>query len=134
MDPTGERAFGIGHKIKPGDPEYDAVAYPCGTAVLQQRVQEVFDRDWETHVEEECFKLYPDFDCLPDFVQLVVGDMMFHMGYTRWAYTYDVCRIGESPRSDVKMDLDNLSNSCQKQCIWEQKKFKMLQTSCVCTP
>ena len=87
MDPTGERAFGIGHKIKPGDPEYDAVAYPCGTAVLQQRVQEVFDRDWETHVEEECFKLYPDFDCLPDFVQLVVGDMMFHMGYTRRAYT-----------------------------------------------
>ena len=86
MDPIGERAFGIDHKIKPGDAEHDAVAYPCGTAVPQQQVLDVFDRDWQ-HVEDECFKLYADFDCLPDFVQMVVGDLMFHMGYTRGAYT-----------------------------------------------
>ena len=87
MDSVGERTYGIGHKIKPGDVEHDSVAYPCGTAVLPARVLEVFDRDLEIHVEEECYRLYPDFDCLPEFVQLVIGDMMFNMGYTRWECT-----------------------------------------------
>ena len=87
VDSMGQRAFGIRHKIGPQDIENDTVAYPCGTTVLQQRVLEAFDKDWEIHVEKDCFKLFPDFDCLPDFVQLVVGDMMFYIGYTRWAYT-----------------------------------------------
>ena len=94
VDSMGQRAFGIGHKIHPQNTEHDTVAYPCGTAVLQQRVLEAFEKDWETHVEKDCFKLFPDFDCLPDFVQLVVGDMMFHNGSGRWVYTLDIYARG----------------------------------------
>ena len=74
------RTLGIGHLLKHGDTEYDKDAFPCGTAVSPERVQEVFEKDTQIHVDEECFKLYPDFDSQPDFVQMVIGDMMF-MGY-----------------------------------------------------
>ena len=69
--------FGIGHKIISTDPEDNK---PCGTTVTTTRVIEAFDEDTQKHVKEDCYKLYDDFDCQPDFVQHVVGDMMFNIG------------------------------------------------------
>ena len=71
--------FGIGHLIKTGDREHGQA---CRTPVDASRVLSVFNADATKHVGE-CYKLYPDFESLPDFVQLVVGDMMFNMGYGR---------------------------------------------------
>ena len=106
MDSVGERNFSIGHQIKLGDKEHDAVVYP----VMPARVLEVFDRDAEIHVDGECYRLYPAFDCLPDFVQMVVGDMMFNMGYTRWA-----CK----PR--VYDPVEELGENCQgPNCAYEE--------------
>ena len=31
--------------------------------------------------EDDYYRLYPDFDFQPDFVQSIVGDMMFNLGY-----------------------------------------------------
>ena len=84
-DSLGHLTFGIGHLIKPSDPEYGK---PCGTNVSSvgpfksnpQRILSAFDADM-AGVEADVYKLYPDFDCQPDFVQTVVGDMMFNMGY-----------------------------------------------------
>ena len=78
-DSVGKLTFGIGHLIKTSDPEHGQA---CGTIVTPERVLSVFDADATSHVEE-AQRLYPNFDCLPDFVQLIVGDMMFNLGYTR---------------------------------------------------
>ena len=78
-DSEGYLTFGIGHKIVTSDPEYGQA---CGTPVDPARVLSVFNADANSHVAE-VYRLYPEFDCEPDFVQLVVGDMMFNMGYTR---------------------------------------------------
>ena len=53
----------------------------CGTPVTAARVISIFNADATSHVDDDCYRLYPDFDTLPDFVQLIVGDMMFNMGY-----------------------------------------------------
>ena len=74
----GKLTFGIGHLIKTSDPEH---GQDCGTEVTPERVLSVFNADATSHVEE-AQRLYPNFDCLPDFVQLIVGDMMFNLGYT----------------------------------------------------
>ena len=70
--------FGIGHLIKSSDPEH---GQPCGTPVSTARVISAFNADATSHVDGECFRLYPNFDTLPDFVQLIVADMIYNMGY-----------------------------------------------------
>ena len=77
LDKLKKLTFGIGHLIKETDPE-NGVA--CGTIVTTERVLSVFEADATSHVAE-CYRLYPEFDCQPDFVQLIIGDMMFNLGY-----------------------------------------------------
>merc|ERR1712165_365243 len=76
-DSKGYLTFGIGHLITSSDPEYGE---PCGTAVSESRVISAFDDD-VAGFEDDYYNLYPDFDYQPDFVQSVVGDMMFNLGY-----------------------------------------------------
>ena len=75
-DSEGYLTFGIGHLITSSDPEYGE---PCGTAVSESRVLSAFDSD-VAGFEDSYYDLYPDFDDQPDFVQSVVGDMMFNLG------------------------------------------------------
>ena len=75
----GKLTFGIGHLIKSRDPEH---GQPCGTNVTAARALSVFDADATKHVAE-VYRLFPDFDSKPDYVQLILGDMMFNMGYAR---------------------------------------------------
>lgn len=79
LDHLGLETFGIGHLVTKDDPEY---GQPVGTPVSEERVQSVFRRDIAV-TSEDCHRLYPDFDKLPEEAQLVIANMMFNLGYPR---------------------------------------------------
>ena len=80
LDHLGHPTFGIGHLVASEDDEH---GQPPGTKVSSQRVQEVFEAD-VLSVINDCDKLYrDDFDELPEEVRLIIANMMFNMGYTR---------------------------------------------------
>ncbi len=78
LDHLGYPTFGIGHLVREEDPEY---GQDVGTAVSESRVAEVFEKDISS-VEGDCYKLYGDFDNLPEEVQLIIANMMFNLGYS----------------------------------------------------
>ena len=78
-DHIGYPTFGIGHLIVEGDPE---MGQPVGTPVSEDRVILAFNEDIQT-VLDDCYRLFRDFDDLPEEAQRVVANMMFNMGYTR---------------------------------------------------
>lgn len=71
--------FGLGHLVRPSDPEY---GQPVGTPVSEERVNECFTQDVQATLDD-CEILYPDFAELPDEAQLVIANMMFNMGRPR---------------------------------------------------
>jgi len=81
LDHLGLPTFGIGHLIKEDDPEY---GQPVGTPVSEERVNECFDQDVAT-VIDDCRQLYEvvNFDSLPEEAQLIIANMMFNMGRPR---------------------------------------------------
>ena len=78
-DHLGYPTCGIGHLILESDPEHGE---PVGTAVSEERVKELFDKDCQVMIDE-CKILYPDFDNLPEEVQQIIANMMFNMGRPR---------------------------------------------------
>lgn len=78
-DHLGYKTFGIGHLIRPSDPEHGK---PIGTPVSKERVKEVFEKDIAT-VIKDCEKLYPDFYDKPEEVQQIIANMMFNLGLTK---------------------------------------------------
>ena len=81
LDHLGLPTFGIGHLIKEDDPEY---GQPVGTPVSEERVNECFDQDVAT-VIDDCRQLYEvvNLDSLPEEAQLIIANMMFNMGRPR---------------------------------------------------
>lgn len=79
LDHLGYPTFGIGHLITENDEEHGC---EVGTPVSPERVQEVFEQDVET-TYNECIRLYPDYDNLPEEVQLIIANMMFNLGRPR---------------------------------------------------
>ena len=79
LDHLGYPTFGIGHLIRPSDPED---GQPIGTPVSEDRVKQAFEADIET-VLEDCTRLYDNFYLLPEEVQLIIANMMFNLGYPR---------------------------------------------------
>ena len=79
LDHLGLPTCGIGHLITADDPES---AMSVGTEISEERVQQLFRRDVSIAVDE-CKRLYPDFDQLPEEVQRIICNMMFNMGYPR---------------------------------------------------
>jgi len=78
-DSLGYLTFGVGHLVREDDPEF---GQPEGTPVSQERVDEVYDYDFDKHVEETKH-LVENFDDLPEDIQHVLVNMMFNMGYNR---------------------------------------------------
>ena len=76
---AGKPTFGVGHMITPSDPEY---GQPEGTPVSEERVASVFMDD-VANTLEDCRRLYPNFDNIPQEAQLILGNMMFNLGYPR---------------------------------------------------
>ena len=79
LDHLGLPTFGIGHLVTKDDPEN---GQEVGTAVTEERVIEVFEKDVQVTIDE-CKKLYDDWINLPDEVQLIIANMMFNMGGPR---------------------------------------------------
>ena len=85
-DSLGYLTFGVGHLVKEDDPEF---GQPEGTPVSQERVDEVYEIDFDKHVEE-CIHVFEskggeDFDSLPEDIQHVLINMTFNLGGTRFA-------------------------------------------------
>lgn len=76
LDHLGKKTFGIGHLTISGDPENDM---EVGTPVSEKRVQEVFDKDVQS-VIDDCKRLHNDFNSLPEECKQIIGNMMFNMG------------------------------------------------------
>ena len=85
-DSLGYLTFGVGHLVKEDDPEY---GQPAGTPVSQERVDEVYEIDFDKHVEETVHlfesKGGEDFYALPEDIQHVLINMTFNLGGTRFA-------------------------------------------------
>lgn len=79
LDHLGLPTFGIGHLVLDSDVEH---GQEVGTSITESRVNECFASDVEI-VLQECTHLYPDFDVLPEEVQLIIANMMFNMGRPR---------------------------------------------------
>ena len=84
-DSLGYLTFGVGHLIKESDPEF---GQPAGTPVSQERVDEVYEIDFDKHVEETIHvfesKGGEDFYSLPEDIQHVLINMTFNLGGTRF--------------------------------------------------
>ena len=78
-DHLGYPTFGIGHLVIEGDSEY---GLPVGTAVSESRVDECFEKD-VVSVIEDCKILHEGWDDYPEEVKQIIANMMFNMGYTR---------------------------------------------------
>ena len=79
---------GIGHLIKESDPEYKL---PVGTAVDDERVNELFDQDIKVTLSE-CEQLYGNFNDLPEEVQKILANMMFNLGRPRLSKFRKLCK------------------------------------------
>jgi len=84
-DSLGYLTFGVGHLIKEGDAEH---GQPVGTPVSQERVDEVYDKDFDKHLDETIHlfesKGGEDFYELPENIQHVLVNMTFNLGGTRF--------------------------------------------------
>ena len=78
-DHLGYATFGIGHLVTASDPEQGQAV---GTPVSESRVQECFERDVES-VIDDCKILHEDWDDYPQEVKQIIANMMFNMGRTR---------------------------------------------------
>ena len=79
LDHLGYKTVGIGHLCRKGDPERNM---EVGTPVSEERVKELFDRDIAQTIED-CYKLIPDWDMLPEEIQLICANMCFNLGINR---------------------------------------------------
>jgi GH24 family phage-related lysozyme (muramidase) len=81
LDHLDLKTCGVGHLCRKGEPEYDM---EVGTPVSEERVAELFEKDigWTMN---DCLRLLPDFDMLPEQVRLIFANMMFNMGRNRLA-------------------------------------------------
>ena len=78
-DHLGYPTFGIGHLVLESDLE---CGWEVGKAVSEERVNECFEKDVQT-VIEDCKKLHDAFDGYPQEVKQIIANMMFNMGLTR---------------------------------------------------
>lgn len=84
-DSLGYLTFGVGHLVREDDPEF---GQPEGTPVTQERVDEVYEIDFDKHLEETIHlfesKGGEDFHALPENIQHVLVNMTFNLGGTRF--------------------------------------------------
>lgn len=81
-DHLGYPTFGVGHLVKESDPEWGA---EIGTAISEQRVWEVFERDLENAIAD-AYSVFGKrtFNFFPGEVQEIVVNMIFNMGRKRF--------------------------------------------------
>ena len=76
----GHLTGGIGHLITEWDEE--VYAGPIGTSIPEEQVQEWFEKDVQTAIND-CKDIFNDFDSLPEDIQHVLINMAFQLGDPR---------------------------------------------------
>ena len=76
----GHLTGGIGHLITEWDEEI--YAGPIGTSIPEEQVQEWFEKDVQTAIND-CQDIFNDFDSLPEDIQHVLINMSFQLGKPR---------------------------------------------------
>ena len=96
-DSLGYLTFGVGHLIKDSDDEH---GQPVGTPVSQERVDDVYDYDFDKHLDETIHlfesKGGEDFYALPENIQHVLVNMTFNLGGTRFSKFNNMWKGGVS--------------------------------------
>ena len=75
-DTTGHLTYGYGHKVLPGEPEYDQ---PVGTPVPKEKIEATFQKDMEDALDD-ARSVFSGFDELPRTAQVAIASMAFQMG------------------------------------------------------
>ena len=75
------KTFGIGHAVKPSDPEWDE---PIGTPVSSTRVREAFESDIQITIDD-CKTIFENFNEMPETAQHVFAGMIFQLGRPRFS-------------------------------------------------
>ena len=75
------RTTGIGHALKPHDPEFDL---PLGSEISDDRIDELFKQDIEITLED-CKDIFSSWDQQPDEVKLILANMCFQLGKPRFS-------------------------------------------------
>lgn len=75
----GVPTFGIGHMVKPSDPESKM---EIGDKVSKERCQSAFTEDIEVTISD-CKKIFKDWENLPEIARLVTANMCFQLGRPR---------------------------------------------------
>ena len=81
LDHLNYKTCGIGHLVKEGEPEW---RLNVGDAVSDERIAELFAADIGWTIAD-CEQVFPQFNSLPREAQLVISNMMFNMGLTRFS-------------------------------------------------
>lgn len=86
FDHLGYATFGIGHLITKDDPEYYIIdkAKKGKVSISKERVEEAFKKDIEK-VLNDCRKVFADFDLFVEELRLIIANMMFNLGLTRFS-------------------------------------------------
>ena len=90
----GVPTFGIGHMVKPTDPESKM---EVGDKVSKERCESAFEEDIEITISD-CKKIFNNWQTLPEDARLVTANMCFQLGLPRlrkFKKTIDACNRGE---------------------------------------
>lgn len=88
FDTKGRATMGIGHLITRKDPEYYyaqdlSLKRVIRVAISKERVEELFKEDIEICLGD-CRKVFPKFDKMKEELQLIIANMMFNLGITKF--------------------------------------------------
>lgn len=93
MCSLGVPTFGIGHMVKPTDPESKM---EVGDKVSKERCESAFDEDIEITISD-CKKIFNNWQTLPEAARLVTANMCFQLGRPRlskFKKTISACNEG----------------------------------------
>ncbi|HOA82266.1 MAG TPA: hypothetical protein PKK61_14570 [Defluviitaleaceae bacterium] len=82
----GNPTFGIGHKLTPKDVEwyaYKNLDHGGELPISNERINEIFEKDLQVCLQD-CRVVFYDFDKKPEELQLIIANMMFALGRTKF--------------------------------------------------
>ena len=106
---AGHETCGVGHMVRESDTEH---GWPVGAPIKKERSDELLKEDLRI-VLNDCGWVFPDFNTLPEEVQLIVANMMFNLGRPRFEkFVKFIAAIGQVGNNSVQIpsEMKNLLN------------------------
>jgi GH24 family phage-related lysozyme (muramidase) len=113
FDTKGRATMGIGHLITRNDPEYIhaqdlSLKKVSRVTISKERVDELFKEDIEICLGS-CRKVFPKFDKMKEKLQLIIANMMFNLGITKFEKFEKL--IAAINKKDYCLAADEMKNS-----------------------